>query len=86
VYVANSEPAIWRRGAGRAVVAERVLISGEATLCEAGRDTVRLLRLTQGSPPALAAVVAKAAIKPNPRRRSRSGAGCEGWQIHGQYL
>ena len=37
MYVANSEPAIWQRGGGRAGVIERVLISGEPTRSEAGR-------------------------------------------------
>ncbi len=37
MYVANSEPAKWLRGGGRADVAERDLISGEPTLGEAGR-------------------------------------------------
>jgi len=41
MYVANSEPAIWQREGGRAGVRERVLISGEATRSEAGRDMER---------------------------------------------
>ena len=41
VYVANSEPAKWLRGGGRAGVAERDLISGEPNLGEAGRYMMR---------------------------------------------
>lgn len=38
MYVANSEPAIWQWGGGRADVTERDLISGEPSRCEVGRD------------------------------------------------
>lgn len=41
VYVANSEPAIWVRGGGRADLAERVPIFDEPKRTEAGRDTRR---------------------------------------------
>ena len=41
MYVANSEPAKWQRGGGRAGVSERVLISGEPNRSEAGRDMGR---------------------------------------------
>ena len=41
MYVGNSEPAIWQREGGRAGVRERVLISGEPTRSEAGRDMER---------------------------------------------
>ncbi len=41
MYVANSEPAIWRWGRGRAVVTRRGLISGVRNRCEAGRDMGR---------------------------------------------
>ncbi len=41
MYVANSEPAIWQRGGGRAGVRERVLISGEPKRSEVGRDMER---------------------------------------------
>ena len=40
-YVANSEPAVWHRGAGRADSSERDPISGEAPRCEVGRDVGR---------------------------------------------
>jgi len=46
VYVANSEPAKWVCGGGRAVVAERAPKSGQAPKhTEAGRDTRRLRAL-----------------------------------------
>mgnify|MGYP007134648104 FL=1 len=41
MYVANSEPAKWQRGGGRASLTKRVLISGEANRCGAGRDMGR---------------------------------------------
>ncbi len=41
MYVANSEPAIWQRGGGRAGVRERVVISGEPKRSEAGRHMER---------------------------------------------
>lgn len=41
MYVANSEPAIWRRGEDQAVVTRRDLISGKSNRCEAGRDMGR---------------------------------------------
>ena len=41
MYVANSEPAIWCWGGGRAGVIGRGLISGEPNRHEAGRDTGR---------------------------------------------
>jgi hypothetical protein len=41
MYVANSEPAIWRWGEGQAVVARQDLISGVSNRCEAGRDMGR---------------------------------------------
>jgi len=41
MYVANSEPAIWQRGGGRAGVCEQDLISGEPNRSEAGRDMGR---------------------------------------------
>ena len=41
MYVANSEPARWCWGAGRADVTRRDLISGEANRHEAGRDMGR---------------------------------------------
>ena len=41
MYVANSEPAIWRWGEGRAAVTRRDPISGESNRCEAGRDMGR---------------------------------------------
>ena len=37
MYVANSEPAIWQRGGGRACVRVQGLISGEPNRSEAGR-------------------------------------------------
>jgi len=43
-------------------------------------DSIRRgVRLTQGSPPAMA----RKAIKLKPNRRTRSGGGCRGWQIQG---
>jgi len=41
VYVANSEPAIWQRGGGRACVGVQDLISGEPNRSEVGRDMGR---------------------------------------------
>jgi len=41
MYVANSEPAKWQRGGGRASLTKRVLISGEPNRSEAGRDMGR---------------------------------------------
>ena len=65
MYVANSEPAIWLWGGGRADVTRRDLISGEPPHSEAGRHMVEAVRLTQGSPTTMVAEVAKAIIKPN---------------------
>ena len=36
MYVADSEPTIWKWGGGRADVVDRDLISGELNRCEAG--------------------------------------------------
>lgn len=41
MYVANSEPAKWQRGGGRASLTKRVLISGEPNRSGAGRDMGR---------------------------------------------
>jgi hypothetical protein len=41
MYVANSEPAKWQRGGGRAGARERALISGEPNRSGAGRDMGR---------------------------------------------
>ena len=41
MYVANSEPARWQRGGGRAGLTRRVLISGEPNRSGAGRDMGR---------------------------------------------
>ena len=41
MYVANSEPAKWQRGGGRAGWMERALISGRPNRSEAGRDMGR---------------------------------------------
>jgi hypothetical protein len=41
MYVANSEPARWQRGGGRAGETRRVLISGEPNRSGAGRDMGR---------------------------------------------
>ncbi len=51
--VANSEPTKWLLGGG-AGVAERVLIFGEPSRGEVGRDMGRRCDLTRGSPPVLA--------------------------------
>ncbi len=67
MYVANSEPAKWQRGGGRAGVAERVLISGEPNRSEAGRNMGRQCDLTRGSPPVLAPNVSGGVIKTDPR-------------------
>jgi hypothetical protein len=67
MYVADSEPAKWQRGGGRAGVAERVLISGEPNRSEAGRDMGRRCDLTRGSPPDLAPNVSGRSHKTEPR-------------------
>jgi hypothetical protein len=67
MYVADSEPAKWQWGGGRAGVAERVLISGEPNRSEAGRDMGRRCDLTRGSPPALAPMVSRRGYKTDPR-------------------
>ena len=41
MYVANSEPAKWQRGGGRAGLTKRALISGEPNRSGAGRDMGR---------------------------------------------
>ena len=41
MYVANSEPAKWQRGGGRASLTKRVLIFGEPNRSGAGRDMGR---------------------------------------------
>ena len=74
-------------------MAERGLISGEPNRCEVGRDMGRWCVLPR--PPARRdyASERKASCngilsclgyhKTEPIRRTRNGAGCRGWQIHG---
>jgi len=50
MYIGASEPAIWQREGGRAGVRERVLISGESTRSEAGRDMEREYVLPRETP------------------------------------
>jgi len=79
MYVANSEPAKWQRGGGRAGVRERVLISGEPNRSEAGRDMGRRCGLTRGSPPVLAPIVSGRGYKNGPERgETLIGKGTEG--------
>jgi hypothetical protein len=68
MYVANSEPAKWQRGGGRAGVRERVLISGGPNRSEAGRHMGRRCDLTRGSPPVLAPRVSGRSHKTDPKR------------------
>ena len=91
MYVANSEPATWRWGEGRAVVDERGLISGtiEPTWSRTGYgEVVRLIPLkgvlkrAQGSPTALAPRSVIGAIKPSRIGNPEALRG-RGWQIHG---
>ena len=67
MYVANSEPAKWLRGGGRAGLPERVLISGEPNRGEVGRDMGRQCDLTRGSLPVLAPIVSRGGYKTDPR-------------------
>jgi len=75
MYVANSEPAIWRWGRGRAVVTRRGLISGVRNRCEAGRDMGRCVRLTQGSPTGLVSNAVRDTIKLSRRGEPEAGRG-----------
>jgi len=76
MYVANSEPAKWQRGGGRAGVPERVLISGEPNRSEVGRDMGRQRDLTRGSPPVLASIVFRRGHQTDPRgERPQLGKG-----------
>ena len=81
MYVANSEPAKWLRGGGRAGVPERVLISGEPNRGEVGRDMGRRCDLTRGSPPALVSINFEEAIKLSRVGRDPKRGGSRGWQI-----
>jgi len=75
MYVANSEPAIWQRGGGRAGVCERDLISdepnrswtvyGEVMRLRSWTVYGEVMRLTQGSPPDLTLEAARNVRKPN---------------------
>ncbi len=79
MYVANSEPAIWPRGAGRADVTRQVPISGEANRGEAATGYGEEVCLTRGSPPDLAAKeFPNAAIKPERIGRTPKRDGTEG--------
>jgi len=81
MYVANSEPAKWQRGGGRAGVCERVLISGELNRSEAGRDMGRRCDLTRGNPPVLAPDASRGAIKRTREGRNPDWGRGRGWQI-----
>jgi hypothetical protein len=85
MYVADSEPAKWQRGGGRAGVAERVQISGEPNRSEAGRDMGRRCDLTRGSPPVLALIVSRGAIKLIREGRNPNWERGRGRQICVQY-
>jgi hypothetical protein len=79
MYVANSEPAKWLRGGGRAGLPERVLISGEPNRGGVGRDMGRQCDLTRGSPPVLAPIVSRRGYKTGPRgEETLIGKGAEG--------
>jgi len=67
MYVAKSEPAIWRWGEGQAGVNRRGLISGRIEPTWSRTWYGEVVRLTRGSPPALALGAVINAIKPNRR-------------------
>jgi hypothetical protein len=83
MYVANSEPAIWRWGRGRAVVTRRGLISGIRNRCEAGRDMGRWCVLPREALLAWGVERCERHHKTEPKRRTRSGEGPEGGRFTG---
>ena len=87
MYVANSEPATWRWGEGRAGMKERDLISGIIELTRSWTGYGEGVHLTQGSPPAL---VLRGVFFLSTIKLSRIGdpeaVQDRGWQIYRYYL
>jgi hypothetical protein len=89
VYAANSEPAIWHRGAGRAglkkraPVFERAREGMKANRCGAGRDTGRVCILLREALLYWRYDSCRSAIKLRSRGRPRSREGTEGGRFTG---
>jgi len=77
VYVANSEPAIWVRGGGRAGVRERVPISDGSNRSELKLDGIRGGSVSYPGKPSCSAAE-QGRRKPNCEGRTPIGEGAEG--------